>query len=46
MEYAITKYKMMGEECGTYGRQERCMQAFFLWGQLRKQRPLGRPRRT
>jgi len=27
---------MMGKERGTYGRQERCMHALFLWGQLRK----------
>jgi hypothetical protein len=46
MEYAIPKCKMMGKERGTYGRQERCMQVLFLWGQLRKRRPLGRPRRT
>jgi hypothetical protein len=34
MEYAIPKCKIMGKERGTYGRQERCIYALFLWGEL------------
>jgi hypothetical protein len=45
MFYQI-KQKEMGEACITYGRKERCLRFFFfLVGDLKKKRLLGRTRR-